>query len=648
MIKHNVKWFLVMLMLGAYPLVLQAVDIRVEMEALADSARKILGQKQLPVVNARWMKLARELNDTIQMDDAYSNLTSHYYQLGNTDSLKSVTYEYMDWCVKYNRSKDRYTAWRQYIQRVTEKGMQEEAMAETAKLHEDAKLSKDKYGLACGEMCIGYNHRVFGNNVQLCIECYNNALKLFEGGGYYRDAYVVLLNIIQTYLSRSSYGEAETYLARLVQLEEIMSEKKIKIDSALHLRFCEFRVISLLANKGEKTAEPYIIETDRFYKENPESSTPEAWFGYKIMCCRILGDLRGNIAYVDSLMNYQHRLGICYPYNHYMKAQLQEQLGDYRSASDSYRTYANVSDSVRTAELDDKLSKYTAQFEVDRLKMEKLELSAKLNRDRLVIALVAGGVVLVLLLVITYLYVRTLSMNRKLEAARVAVHKMTQVKSSFIQHITHEIRTPLNSIVGFSTLLAEEEPDEEEKKEYAAQVESNNTYLLGLMENILTIADMDSQVLNMSREPVNVDMCCKECADELCSILKPEVKLECIPSDISTVYAVRPWMKIVLTALLDNAIKFTEKGYIRVSCKEDKPRRVVCFVIEDTGIGLKREEAEHIFERFYKVDTFTKGSGLGLAIAHEIMEMVGGRVYWDSTYQDGCRFVMEWPVQDKP
>lgn len=146
MMKYDVKWFLVVLMLGTCPLALQAIDIRVEMEALADSARKILGRKQLPVVNARWMKLAQELNDTAQINDAYNNLTLHYYQLGNIDTLKSVTYKYMDWCVAYNRPKDRYTAWRQYIQRMTEKGMQEEAMAETDKLYEDAKRGKTDTG----------------------------------------------------------------------------------------------------------------------------------------------------------------------------------------------------------------------------------------------------------------------------------------------------------------------------------------------------------------------------------------------------------------------------------------------------------------------------------------------------------------------
>ena len=648
MIETAVKRFIVVLMLGLFPFVLQATDLPKEMKILADSARYLLGNKQLPALNAQWMKIARELNDTTQIEAAYDNLVSHYYSLGDIDSLKKVTYEFMDWCIKYNKPDMRYMYWRQFIQRVTEKGMQEEAIAETARLHKDAEQAKSKYGLACGEMCIGYNHRIFANNVELCIECYNNALKHFEEGEYYRDAYVVLLNIIQTYLSRSEYAEGEVYLNKLEQLEAKMKQENREIDSSLHLRFNEFRVICMLASKGKAAAEPYIKETDDFYRNNPGSSNPEAWFAYKIMCCRILGDLKGNISYVDSLMDYQHSLGICYPYNHRMKAELQVQSGDYREACQSYAEYAQVNDSVRKIEQDELLSKYTAQFEVDRLKMEKLELRAKLNKDRLTTALIAGSLILVLLLVISYLYIRTLSMNRKLDTAHKAVKKMSRVKSSFIQHITHEIRTPLNSIVGFSTLLAEDEVDEEEKKEYAAQVESNNTYLLGLMENILTIADMDSQVLDMSREEVDINACCRECAEALHPVLKEGVALECVPSpEIPVIYTVRPWLKIVMMALLDNAVKFTNEGYIRVSCEEDKTRRVMRIAVEDTGIGIESGNKEHIFERFYKVDTFTKGTGLGLAIAQEIMEMAGGRVYLDESYRDGCRFVLEWPMKDK-
>ena len=226
---------------------------------------------------------------------------------------------------------------------------------------------------------------------------------------------------------------------------------------------------------------------------------------------------------------------------------------------------------------------------------------------------------------------------------------MRGYEQKFLANMSHEIRTPLNAIVGFSTLLAQEKLDDVEKREYVEQVEGNNTYLLSLMENILNIADMDSRVWEMPREEIEVDACCKECIEGFRPELKPGVELEYVPaSGIMAFYAARQWLKMVLVSLLDNAVKFTEEGHIRVSCEEDKSRHVLRFVIEDTGIGIRPDESDRIFERFYKVDTFTKGSGLGLAIANEIMELVGGRIYLDDTYCGGCRFIVEWPMKDKP
>ena len=144
-----------------------------------------------------------------------------------------------------------------------------------------------------------------------------------------------------------------------------------------------------------------------------------------------------------------------------------------------------------------------------------------------------------------------------------------------------------------------------------------------------------------------MDACCKECIEGFRPELKPGVELEYVPaSGIAAFYAARQWLKMVLVSLLDNAVKFTEEGHIRVSCEEDKSRHVLRFVIEDTGIGIRPDESDRIFERFYKVDTFSKGSGLGLAIANEIMELVGGRIYLDDTYCGGCRFIVEWPMKD--
>lgn len=210
--------------------------------------------------------------------------------------------------------------------------------------------------------------------------------------------------------------------------------------------------------------------------------------------------------------------------------------------------------------MDEQLNKYTAQFEVDRLKMEKLELSEKMSRERLAFVFGAGCVILLLLILVTYLYIRTLSMNRKLDVARKELQKMGRIKSSFIQHVTHELRTPLNSVVGFSALLAEEGLDVEDAREYSSQVEKNSAYLLELIDNIIDIADMDSQTADMPKEAVDVNACCLECIDELGGKQKEGVELQWVPSpDVPVIQTVRAWMKRVLTLLLDNAGKFTER-----------------------------------------------------------------------------------------
>lgn len=109
-----------------------------QLEALSDSVSNKIGQKDFIPFYQEYMRLARQQNDTAKIDDAYSQIASHYYRLRNTDSLKVVAYEYMDWCLKRGNINNRYTQWRQYIQLLTEKGLQDEAMRETGLLQKDA------------------------------------------------------------------------------------------------------------------------------------------------------------------------------------------------------------------------------------------------------------------------------------------------------------------------------------------------------------------------------------------------------------------------------------------------------------------------------------------------------------------------------
>lgn len=615
-----------------------------QLEVLSDSISKKIGQKDFIPFYQEYMRLARQQNDTARIDDAYSLITSHYYRLRNTDSLKVVAYEYMDWCLKHGNVNNRYTQWRQYIQLLTEKGLQDEAMRETELLQKDADAAKSAFGMACSEMCIGYNHRVFSNNVKLCLEYYSSALKHFSDAGFYEDAYVVSLNIIQTHLARGEYTNAIEYLNCMPGLIEKMKRKDIPVRPELTMRYYQFQVIATLALKGKKEAQPFIAETDKFYHENINAFPREGWLGYKILCARTLNDNQMALNYLDSLMDYHHSVGSCYPANHLLKAQFMEQMGRFEDACEVYKSYAHINDSIRSAELDEQLSKYTVQFEVDKLEHDKLELRAEVNRNLFITSVIVGCLVLILLIVITFYYMRSLSLNRKLDAANKAVIKASHMKSSFIQHITHEIRTPLNSIIGFSSLMAAGGLTQEEMEEYARQMESSNAYLLDLVNNVIDIADMDSQTDDIPKKPVSVDACCQECLGLIRQNLKEGIELQYMPSSAPVeVCTVEIWMKRVLLGLLNNANKFTETGFIRLSYEEDKPNRLVRFIIEDSGPGIEEHFRDAIFERFAKADTFTQGTGLGLSIIRQIMELVDGNVYLDTSYAGGARFVVEWP-----
>lgn len=615
-----------------------------QLEVLSDSISKKIGQKDFIPFYQEYMRLARQQNDTARIDDAYSLITSHYYRLRNTDSLKVVAYEYMDWSLKRGNVNNRYTQWRQYIQLLTEKGLQDEAMRETELLQKDADAAKSAFGMACSEMCIGYNHRVFSNNVKLCLEYYSSALKHFSDAGFYEDAYVVSLNIIQTHLARGEYANAMEYLNCMPELIEKMKRKDIPVRPELTMRYYQFQVIATLALKGKKEAQPFIAETDKFYHENINAFPREGWLGYKILCARTLNDNQMALNYLDSLMDYHHSVGSCYPANHLLKAQFMEQMGRFEDACEVYKSYAHINDSIRSAELDEQLSKYTVQFEVDKLEHDKLELRAEVNRNLFITSVIVGCLVLILLIVITFYYMRSLSLNRKLDAANKAVIKASHMKSSFIQHITHEIRTPLNSIIGFSSLMAAGGLTQEEMEEYARQMESSNAYLLDLVNNVIDIADMDSQTDDIPKKQVDVNACCQECLELIRQNLKEGIELQYMSSSAPVeVCTVEIWMKRVLLGLLNNANKFTESGFIRLSYEEDKPNRLVRFIIEDSGPGIDENYRDSIFERFAKVDAFTQGTGLGLSIIRQIMELVDGNVYLDTSYAGGARFVVEWP-----
>ena len=220
--------------------------------------------------------------------------------------------------------------------------------------------------------------------------------------------------------------------------------------------------------------------------------------------------------------------------------------------------------------------------------------------------------------------------------ARDKAEMMDRLKSAFLANMSHEIRTPLNAIVGFSDLLVETE-ELSERQEYIKIVRENNELLLQLISDILDLSKIEAGTFEFTNGDVDVNLLCEDIVRSMGMKAKEEVELvfdDHLP--VCHVISDRNRIHQVISNFVNNAMKFTSEGSIHVGYKLKDGE--LEFYVEDTGIGIEKEQLPHIFERFVKLNSFVHGTGLGLSICQSIVEQLGGRIGVDSEKGKGSRF----------
>jgi len=244
--------------------------------------------------------------------------------------------------------------------------------------------------------------------------------------------------------------------------------------------------------------------------------------------------------------------------------------------------------------------------------------------------------------------------EKELIQAKELAEDSDRLKSAFLANMSHEIRTPMNGIVGFLNFVEREDMTVEKRLVYTGIIRTSAQQLLKLIDDIIDISKMDSNQLALSQVPFDLNTLMDELEIfSINSILKRNKKLELtldhsrfvLPCIIKS-DPVR--IQQILSNLIGNAVKFTEKGYIRFGYRLTECNEKLYFFVEDTGIGVHESKQEYIFERFRqayddKTNTMYGGTGLGLAISKSLVEMMGGRIGVKSEVGMGSTFYFTLP-----
>lgn len=229
-----------------------------------------------------------------------------------------------------------------------------------------------------------------------------------------------------------------------------------------------------------------------------------------------------------------------------------------------------------------------------------------------------------------------------------------RLKSSFLVNMSHDIRIPVHSILGFSDLLADEDITQTDREEFIGMINKSGQDLVTLIDNIIDISEIETGQMKLRREEQKL----KPMLESVIAMYKNDTKLTesedlTLQLDISpkfndtVIYTDCFRFKQICTNLIDNALKFTESGFVKLGISNINDNMIE-FYVQDTGIGISINEQENIFKRFSKVDrSFAKeykGTGIGLSICKSLIEMLGGEIHVASVLGKGSTFFFSHPL----
>jgi signal transduction histidine kinase len=515
---------------------------------------------------------------------------------------------------------------------------------------------------------IGYCQMQLGRTVEAeknFTHAYNTLKRLASQTGKYDEVYAwarVAYNIMDAYTTTDNFEEggkwvvaAEEAINRLVSMEECPKNTAEEYLGSLNTHKAIVLVKTGQRQKAEEVYKQFLkseyAETSIGLVDNSEYlEKAERWTDLANLTPR-LDSLATSWAMPKSM--YYLKTYLVPFFNAYMKS------GRHEKAMQTAQRIAEAIDSVDEYERKHNAAELAIIYETQEKEAKIAEQAADINQQRIF------AVAATLLLFIIFLFIYTghryraakklAEKNRELEQkneeltlANTRAEESSRMKTNFIRQISHEIRTPLNILNGFTQVITSPDAEQlkaDEKADIQHRIAENTDRITSLVNKMLELSEASSQTIIDRTDDTPAMLIATQAVDS--SGIRKSAHIQFSMQDNEEVsntilhtnlrYATR-----ALAQLLDNAQKFTEKGFVRLQVQQQDG--MMAYIVEDSGKGIPSQEAEHIFAEFVQLDEYYDGTGIGLTVARSIARRLGGDIRFDASYSGGARFVMTLPL----
>jgi signal transduction histidine kinase len=472
-------------------------------------------------------------------------------------------------------------------------------------------------------------------------------------------------NIADALKAMGRYAAAATEFGRALEIAR-------KLDSAsLEVQILDNIASSQIADGNLAAAEASVGRAFDIANRNKSAAMeePSLWGERAIIAFR-----RGNLAHARDLIERAFAgVDLATTEPHYLdfhKAgfDIYSKLGDDHLALQHLKAYMRLADAARDLAASTNTALMTARFDFDnqnlkiaRLKTQELEKTAQLARSReqarVAVSETVGIAGAILILLITYGLIdmrrsrnRVRAVNKELEASNIALTKALKAKAEFLATTSHEIRTPLNGILGMTEVLLTDTELTSSARERLKLVHSSGETMRALVDDLLDVVKTESGALTIERQDMDLHQTLREMAaawTDQAHAKGLELELSFAGAPQRIVEDTKRLQQIVLN-LISNAVKFTDRGSVRVEASQTNGKRLI-LKVTDTGIGIAPEDHARIFEPFTQVDGSVVrrfgGTGLGLAICRKVVAVMGGTIEVASALGQGSTFTVDLPLQ---